>query len=96
LEIIPSKIIKGQELDKMLTKINQESIKMGEKEQIDVFISEIEDDEWYSHIIYYLKNLNCPDHLFHHRRRALKIKAMKYCLMWAGLRWRNLNGVILK
>jgi hypothetical protein len=71
LEIKPSKIIKGQGLAKMLTESNQEAIEMGEKEQINVVISEIEDDEWYSNIIYYLKNLTCPDHLVDHKRRDL-------------------------
>jgi hypothetical protein len=60
LEIKPSKIIKGQGLAKMLTESNQEAIEMGEREQINVMVSEIENDEWYSDIIYYLKNLTFP------------------------------------
>jgi phenylpyruvate tautomerase PptA (4-oxalocrotonate tautomerase family) len=51
LEIKPSKIIKGQGLAKMLTTSNREAIEMGDKEQINVVVSEIEDDEWYSDII---------------------------------------------
>jgi hypothetical protein len=52
LEIKPSKIIKGQGLSKMLTKRNQEAIEMGEREQINFMVNEIENDEWYSYIIY--------------------------------------------
>jgi hypothetical protein len=59
LEIKPTKIIKGQGLAQMLTESNQEAIQMGESEQINVVVSELEHDEWYSDIIYYLNNLSC-------------------------------------
>ena len=59
-------------------------------------ISELEHDEWYSNIVYYLKNLSCPDHLVDYKRRALRLKAMKYCLTEDGLGWRNPNMVILR
>jgi transposase InsO family protein len=96
LEIKPTKIIKGQGLAQMLTESNQEAIQMGESEQINVMISELEHDEWYSDIVYYLKNLSCPDHLVDYKRRALRLKAMKYCLTEDGLGWRNPDGVILR
>jgi hypothetical protein len=57
LEINPTKIIKGQGLAQMLTEINEESIQMGKREQVNMVVSELEHDEWYSDIIYYLKNL---------------------------------------
>jgi hypothetical protein len=96
LEIKPTKIIKWKGLENMMTEINQESIEVGEKEQVNISISEIENNEWYSYIIYYLKNLAFPDHLVEHKRRALRLKAMKYFLTEDGLGWRNTNGVILK
>jgi hypothetical protein len=96
LEIKPTKIIKGQGLAKMLAESNEEAIEMGEKEQINIVISELEGDEWYLDIIYYLKNLTCPSHLVDHKRRALRLKAMKYCLTQDGLGWRNIDGVILR
>jgi hypothetical protein len=34
--------------------------------------------------------------LVDHKRRALRLKAMKYCLTQDGLRWRNPDGVILR
>jgi hypothetical protein len=95
LEINPSKIIKGQGLAKMLTEGNQEAIEVGEKEQVNVVISETENDKWYSDIIYYLKNLTCLEHVVDHKRRALRLKSMKYYLT-QGLGWRNLDGVILR
>jgi hypothetical protein len=42
-----------------------------------------------------LNNLTFPDHLVDHKRRALRLKAMKYFLMHYGLGWRNPDGVIL-
>jgi hypothetical protein len=63
LEIKPTKIVKGQGLSQMLTERNEEAIQMGENEQVNVVVSELEHDEWYSDIIYYLRNLSCPDHL---------------------------------
>jgi hypothetical protein len=90
LEIKPTKIIKGQGLAQMLTESNQEAIQMGESEQVNVMISELEHDEWYSDIVYYLKNLSCPDHLVDYKRRALRLKAMKYCLTEDGLGWKIL------
>jgi hypothetical protein len=70
LEKKPTKIIKGKGLAQMLTESNQESIQMGESEKINVMIRELENDEWYSDIIYYLKNLSCPNHLVDYKRRA--------------------------
>jgi hypothetical protein len=79
----------------MLPERNQESFEMGEREHINIIVSEIENDEWYSDIIYYMKTLTFLDHLFHHKRRSLRLKDMKYCLTQDGLRWRNPDGVIL-
>jgi hypothetical protein len=50
---------------------------MGESEQINVVVIELEHDEWYSDIIYYLENLSCPYHLMDYKRRALRLKDMK-------------------
>jgi hypothetical protein len=96
LDIKPTKIIKGKGLEKMMTESNQEAIEVGEKEQVNIVISEIKNYEWYMDIIYYLKNLTCYDHLLEHKRRALRLKAMKYFLTENGLGWRNQDGVILR
>jgi hypothetical protein len=95
LEIKPTKIVKGQVLAQMMTERNQEAIQMGESEQINVVVSELEHDECYSDIIYYLKKLSCPDHLVDYKRRALRLKAMKYWLTKNGLGWKYLDGVLL-
>jgi hypothetical protein len=95
LEINPTKIIKIQGLEKMMTESNQEAIEVGQNDQFNIIVSDIENNEWYSHIIYYLKKLTCPDHLVEHKRRALRVKDMKYFLIENGLRWRNPDEVIL-
>jgi hypothetical protein len=80
----------------MLTERNQEAIQMGENEQINVMVSALEHDQWYSDIIYYLKNMSCLDHLVDYKRRSLRLKAMKYCLTEDELGWNNHDGVILR
>jgi hypothetical protein len=80
----------------MLTESNQEAIQMGENEKVNVMINELEHDEWYSDIVYYLKNLSCPDHLVDYKRRDLRLKAMQYCLDEDGLGWKNPDGIILR
>jgi hypothetical protein len=80
----------------MLYESNEEAIDMGEKEQINILIRELEGDEWYSNIIYYLKNLTCPSHLVVHKRIYLILKDMRYCLTKYALGWRNTDGVILR
>jgi hypothetical protein len=96
LEIKPTKIIKGQSPAQMLTKRNQEAIQMGEREQVNVVISELEHDKWYSDIIYYLKNLSCLNHLVDYKRRDLRLNAMKYCPTKNGLGCNDLDGILLR
>eukprot|EP00253_Pinus_taeda_P002379 PITA_02379 len=52
--------------------------------------------EWYKDIVYYLMNISCPNHLVAHKKRALRLKATKYCLMKDGLGWRNPEGIVLR
>lgn len=56
----------------------------------------LEQVDWDSDIIFYLKNLTCPGHLIGHKRRALRLKASKYVIIKDGLRWRNPNDIILR
>jgi hypothetical protein len=80
LDIKPTKIIKGQGLAKMLIESNEEVIQMGENDQINVIVSELEHDELYVDIIYYWKNLACPYQLVYQKRTDLKLNSIKYCL----------------
>jgi hypothetical protein len=54
-------------------------------EMVSVVLDELEQHEWYANIIYYLKNLACPDHLVDYKRRAMRLKASKYCMIKEAL-----------
>ena len=56
----------------------------------------LEQVDWYMDIIFYLKNLTCPDYLIGHKRRALRLKTSKYVLLKDGLGWRNPDGIVLR
>jgi hypothetical protein len=43
----------------------------------------------------YLKNLSCLNHLRGHKRRALRFKASKYCLIKEGPGWRTPEALVL-
>ena len=85
LEIKPIKIVKGQGLAQLLTKkINSHAVNLASEHESHILHID-EDHEWYKDIIYFLRNLSCPDHLVDHQRRALRLKAEKYILTQDGL-----------
>lgn len=43
-----------------------------------------------------LASLVSPPHIFDHKRRALRLKATKYCFAQDGLGWMSPDGVILR
>ena len=59
-------------------------------------LQRLDQHPWYTDIIFFPHNLTCPNHLLWHKRRALRLKATKYCLTKDGLGWRNPNGLILR
>ena len=77
----------------MLTESNEKDLGLDDQNmvcQIDVPASspdvlKLKHVEWYSNIIFYLKNLTCPSHLIGHKRRALRLKASKYVIIKYGL-----------
>lgn len=95
LEIHPKRIIKGQGLAEMLIEKN-EAIQEGENERVCATTVKLENDEWYYDIIYYLHNLTTPPRLVDHKRRAVRLEIVKYCLIQEGLSWMSPNGVILQ
>ena len=36
---------------------------------------------WYQDIVYFLHNLSCPSEMEKSKKRALKLKAIKYCII---------------
>ena len=101
LKIKPTKLIKGQELAQMLTEGNEKVLGLVNQisqtgQAMSSELRKLEEHESYSDIIYFLQNLTCPNHLVNQKRRALKLKASKYCIIQDGLGWRNLDGLVLR
>ena len=93
LEIKPTNLIKGQGLAKMLTQGNEEALGIicQNEEPTPSMPPKLQhlDHHWYSDIIIFLQNLTCLEHLKGHKRRALRLKAVRYCITKEGLGWRN-------
>jgi hypothetical protein len=51
---------------------------------------------WYKDVIYFLQELRPPDGLQRNKARALKLKAVRYCLIDQILYWKDPLGVLLK
>jgi hypothetical protein len=69
LEIKPTKLIKGQGLTKMLIENNEKALGMVcqiNNQEWHPNLLKLEQVEWYKDIIFYLKNLTCPNHLVGH------------------------------
>lgn len=82
-------------MGKFITKKIVEIIKKKD-EQVNTMAEDLEKHDWYSDIMYYIKNLSCPPHLVEHQERGLNIKDNKYYLIQDGLGWKHPNGVILQ
>ena len=77
MEIRPTKLIKGQGLAKMLTESNEKALGMVNQinnEEWHPNLLKLEQVDWYTDIIFYLKNLTCPRYLVGHKKRALRLK----------------------
>jgi ribonuclease HI/transposase InsO family protein len=101
LEIKPTKLIKGQGLAQMLTTGNEQALDLvcqnsEHSPALSPELQRLEQHEWYADIIFFLTNLTCPTHLIGHKRRALRLKATKYCIIQDGLGWKNPDGIILR
>jgi hypothetical protein len=108
LEIRPTKLIKGQGLAKLLAEANCQALGvsfMNESSGIQRGqLSEIDPQRepllprclWYKDVIYFLQELRPPDGLQRNKARALKVKAVRYCLIDQILYWKDPLGVILK
>jgi hypothetical protein len=112
IEIKPIKLVRGQGLAKLLAEdnckmlginfvgVNAESMQSQiseEKLTYDLQVSShLDDCEWYSHIIYFLQNLTAPPDMRKTQVRALKLKAIKFCINDKMLFWKDPSGVLLR
>jgi len=58
-------------------------------------LSKFNESTWYRDIIFYLQNLQCPDHMDRSQARSLKLKAIKYCILDEKLYWKDPSGILL-
>jgi ribonuclease HI len=103
LEIKPTKLIKGQGLAKLLAESNCKALGIN-------FVNEQAESsnkhslgalplaacDWYKDILYFLQELKPPDGLGKSKARALKLKAVKYCLIDQTLYWKDPIGLLLR
>ena len=83
--------MKGQGLAQLLTeKSNSHAVNLASEHESHILHID-EDHEWYKDIIYFLRNLSCPDYLIDHQRRAVRLKAEKYILTRDGLGFLLIN-----
>jgi hypothetical protein len=95
-DIKPTRIIKGKDLANVLTEGYEKALELGENDQVNDILNELENNEWYSNIIYYLKNISCPNQLVDHKRIDLILKVMRSCLTQNGFGWKNPDGRTLR
>ena len=103
MEIKPTKLIKSQCLAKLMAKSNWRALDI-------TFIAQLDDQEematpqisegfldspWYENIIFVLLNLQAPPSLSRTKGRFLKLKEMKYCIIYNALFWINHDGILL-
>jgi ribonuclease HI len=103
LEIKPTKLIKGQGLAKLLAESNCKALGINYiNEQAE---SSSKDSQsalslaacpWYKDILYFLQELRPPDGMEKSKARALKLKAVRYCLIDQALYWKDPLGVFLR
>jgi hypothetical protein len=108
LEIRPTKLIKGQGLAKLLAEANCPALGTSfinecsgiQQDQLSNIDPQKEPPlarcPWYKDVIYFLQEFRPPDGLQRSKARALKLKAVRYCLINQMLYWKDPLGVLLK
>ena len=103
IEIKSTNLIKGQGLAHLMVDSNCKALNLG---LIDSNISQVDErimpypnhfqSQWYRDIVYFLQNLTCPPEMEKSKKRALKLKAIKYCIIGQELYWKDSLGLLLK
>jgi hypothetical protein len=108
LEIKPTKLVKGQGLDKLLAQSNYKYLGVNfintysEDQQAKLPDSSTQDSPslvectWYKNIISFLQELNPPGGMGKRKERDLKLKAIRYFLIDQVLYWKDPLGVLLR
>ena len=97
LEIRPTKLVKGQGLEKIMVESNFQALDINmvdvleEMEESDAtFIKEtFLNSPWYADIVYVLLYLNAPPSLTKTKARFLKKKSLSFCILDGVLYWKK-------
>jgi len=103
MEIKPTKLVKGEGLEKLMEESNCDvvglnfiSYFMGNegtkiKEQVKTkFLS----SSWYKDIIFVLQSLQSPHEMDKTKAIFMKLKAIKYCILDGHIYWKDLGGFL--
>jgi hypothetical protein len=103
IEIKPTKLIKGQGLARLMANSNCKALNLSLMEnnvlQADdkvIPYSNLFESPWYQDIVYFLHNLSCPPEMEKSKKRALKLKAIKYFIIGQELYWKYSSGLLLR
>jgi hypothetical protein len=108
LEINPTKLVKGQGLAKLLAESNCKALGVSftnicsKNQQAELSDGSSQDNPplaecaWYKDIIHFLQELRPPDGMGKIKARALRLKAIRYCLIDQVLYWKDPLGVLLR
>ena len=108
VNIKPTKLVKGQGLEKLLADSNCQALGlhlMAEKpiqeelqaeQEKEKITEQYAESTWYADIVHFLLYLQCLEHLDKKESRSLKLKSTKYCLIEQQLFWKDPGGILLR
>jgi hypothetical protein len=103
IKIKLTKLIKGQGLARLMADSNCKALNLSLTDsnilQADdkvIPYSDLFESPWYQDIVYFLQNLSFPLEMEKSKKRALKLKAIKYCIIGQELYWKYSLGLLLQ
>ena len=100
IEIEPTKLIKGQGLAKLMSETNFQALDINQLDnEQELATPNISDaflqSPWYVDICFVLLNLFAPPGFSRTKKRFLKMKASRFCVLDNALFWKNHEGILL-
>lgn len=88
IEIKPTKLIKGQGLAHLMVDSNCKALNLSlannnilQADDKIISYPDLFESPWYQDIVYFLQNLSCPLEMEKSKKRVLKLKDVKYCII---------------
>jgi len=105
IDIKPTKLVKGQGLEKLMTQSNLDCLDIN----LSAEISKISDDEeelvpidekylvsdWYQDVVFVLQHHKAPADLTKSKERFVKLKSLRYFIFDRNLFWKDTRGILL-